>query len=84
MVTMIFEDNQRKIMQEAIALFDQIRDHSERDYDFLVESQSRERWHYHNVLKELDLIIPSLPSRDSTIPFKRRLYRILLKILHFR
>jgi len=53
-------------------------------YDFLVESQARERWHYHNVLKELGLNIPSLPIRVSTTTFKRRLYRFIQKIVHFR
>ena len=53
-------------------------------YDVLVESQARERWHYHNVLKELGLNIPSLPGRDSAPTFKRRLYRIIQKFVHFR
>jgi len=53
-------------------------------YDVLIGSQARERWHYHNVLKELGLDIPALPSRETTITFKTRLYRILQKIIHFR
>jgi putative sugar O-methyltransferase len=53
-------------------------------YDVLIGSQTRERWHYHNVLKELGLDIPSLPGRETTVTFKIRLYRILQKIIHFR